>query len=580
MDNLLAKQMPEKMQEFSVNPDNLRQVPVAGAFWQNVTVRGKKRRFITYIPENMSHCRPCIVAALPSGESILEYMEKSRLKAFADKKKLFLFVLVPEGDAWDLSGTDADYMNMVYVEAQARDYYVTMQDNFYALGVGDGADVAQQAACRMSSEWSGLMTIGDLSVNLQEIQPNKDAAGMDGGELYIAAEKTQLPVWMVVSCWEGRNVEVADYWRRNNRTGDEEYRSNDADHIWIPEALKQDLEMNEELVSQVRITVRNTECSAETMEMLWSYIGLSRRHRGQGKKNLRVYKDPIACGAVYRTCRIGGLMREWYEYVPSCCTPDRQWPLVVVMHGRGGTAETFFDISNMFQVANRRKFIAVFPQAGVYQQKKDGLNNVASWDGVMDETPIDDVTFIRTVIEDMENRYPIDRGRIYACGQSSGGMMTDTLCECLGSLFAATASWSALYTPARAYINRERVEDAPPTMLIFGENDNLIGGTSRINGVPFTVAEEFRQAVEDKFQRYGLDKDEVQTWRDYPITWYAYPNAQGVPMFTVGIVDNMIHANYPEESWISYDQFFCQFSRDEEGNLYYRGQRVSTKKGE
>ena len=45
-------------------------------------------------------------------------------------------------------------------------------------------------------------------------------------------------------------------------------------------------------------------------------------------------------------------------------------------------------------------------------------------------------------------------------------------------------------------------------------------------------------------------------------------------MFTVGIVDHMVHANYPEESWISYDQFFSQFSRDEDGTLCYRGTAV------
>ena len=45
-------------------------------------------------------------------------------------------------------------------------------------------------------------------------------------------------------------------------------------------------------------------------------------------------------------------------------------------------------------------------------------------------------------------------------------------------------------------------------------------------------------------------------------------------MFTVGIVDKMVHANYPEESWISYDQFFCNFMRDEDGTVCYRGKRV------
>ena len=80
--------------------------------------------------------------------------------------------------------------------------------------------------------------------------------------------------------------------------------------------------------------------------------------------------------------------------------------------------------------------------------------------------------------------------------------------------------------------------------------------------------------IEEKFRRYQLDKSRVQIWRDDPITWYCYPDSQGVPMFTVGIVDHMVHANYPEESWISYDQFFCNFCRDEDGKVCYRGRRI------
>ena len=568
------KCFPEDMSALPVDPTDLGRTLVDGCFKQSVEVQGQKREFITYIPEKTASCSPCLVVAPPSGEDGLEYIERSGLKEFADEKKLFLFVMIPENAAWNLSGADADFMNAVYVEDQARDYYVTMQDNFYACGIGDGADVAQQAACRMSSEWSGLMTMGDLQTSLEEITLNKEAAGMGDGELQIAAERTQLPVWMVVSRWEGASVSAASWWRANNRSGEEVFSTKDADYIWMPAPIRQTLEMDEEMIAQVRVTVGDTACSLARLEQMWSYIGLARRHRGQERKNLRYFKDPLLCGAVRKTMEVDGLTREWYEYVPKCCTPDQKWPVVVVMHGRGGTAETFFDISNMYQVANRRKFIVACPQAGVYQQKKGGLRNVASWSGSLDGKSIDDIRFIRTMLEDMEKRLPVDKGRIYACGQSSGGMMADTLCEFAGELFAATVSWSGLYTPARSTVRGERSLDAPPSAMIFGEKDRLTAGTAQIPDVPFTISETFKDMIEEKFRRYQLDKSRVQIWRDDPITWYCYPDSQGVPMFTVGIVDHMVHANYPEESWISYDQFFCNFCRDEDGKVCYRGRRI------
>ena len=575
MSRLVLKQFPEKMEELPVDPHHLGAVLVNGCFRQEVTVHGRARAFLTYIPEHTESCQPCLVVAPPAEAEGLEFLESSGLRAFVDERKLFVFLLIPEAGAWNLDGEDADFMNAVYVEAQARDYYVTMQDNFYACGVGDGASVAQQAAARMSTEWSGLMTMGDLQTELgEQAQPAGSLQGEKDGELHIFKGQAQMPVWMVVSRFQGQNQAAADYWRKNNRTGEERFRTEAADYVWMPQPVRQYLEMDEEQIAQVRVTVGDTGCSRAQLETLWSYIGLARRHRGQGQKNLRYFKDPVSCGAVLRECEVDGFNRHWYEYVPDGCTPDRKWPLVVVMHGRGGTAETFFDISNMYQVANRRKFIVACPQASVYQQKPGGLRNIALWEGILDGKPIDDVKFIRQMIGDMESRLPVDKGRIYACGQSSGGMMTDTLCEFAGDLFAATAAWSALYTPERANMTRERGKDVPPTMLIFGDRDNLVSGNAEIPGVPFTVGEEFRQAVEDKFTRYGLDKAAVQIWEDYPITWYCWPDSRNVPMFTVGIVDNMVHANYPEESWISFDQFFCQFSRDEEGRLCYRGKRT------
>ena len=575
MGKWMLKQMPPHMDQMPIDSGDLGKVLISGCFQQETTVGDKKRPFITYIPEEMHNCQPAIVAALPSGVDSLEYMEQSGLRALADEKKLFLFLLSPEGEAWDLSGADADFMNAVYVEAQARDYYVTMQDNFYACGLGDGANVAHQAASKRSSEWSGLMTIGDVEENLFGNEPDRQVSGMGAnGELQIAAERTQLPVWMAVGCWEGSNRMAAEYWRMNNHSGEEVFSSKDADYIWFPNPVRQTLEMDEEKIAQVRVTVGDTECSLQRLQTMFSYIGMARRHRGQGKKVLRYYKDPVQCGAQKKTCQVDGFTREWYEYVPDCCSPDQKWPLVFVMHGRGGTAETFFDISNMYQAANRRKFIVVCPQASVYQQKKGGLKNVATWEGMLDKTPIDDVRFFRIMIADIESRLPVDKGRIYACGQSAGGLMADTLCEFAGELFAATVSWSALYTPSRTYIRRERCKDAPASVMIFGAKDRLTVGTGESWGLPFAISEDFRNMIEEKFRRYGLDKAAVQVWTDYPITWYSYPNSQGVPMFTVGVVDDMVHANYPEESWISYDQFFCQFYRDEEGKLCYRGKKL------
>lgn len=113
------------------------------------------------------------------------------------RKKKCSFIFFPPRKKWNYDRTDADYMNKVYVQIQARKYYVTMQDNIYAFGIGTGAVIAQQAAMKMTSEWSGMATFGDMNesamLNASAVQKSEN---MGKVELSISAAKAQLPVWM------------------------------------------------------------------------------------------------------------------------------------------------------------------------------------------------------------------------------------------------------------------------------------------------------------------------------------------------------------------------------------------------
>ena len=59
------------------------------------------------------------------------------------------------------------------------------------------------------------------------------------------------------------------------------------------------------------------------------------------------------------------------------------------------------------------------------------------------------------------------------------------------------------------------------------------------------------------------------------MTWLGFPDKDGVPLVVIGKVTDMVHANYPELSWISYDQFLSQFTKDGNGDVYYRGHKVN-----
>ena len=131
-----------------------------------------------------------------------------------------------------------------------------------------------------------------------------------------------------------------------------------------------------------------------------------------------------------------------------------------------------------------------------------------------------------------------------------------------------------MYHPRKVHGTYEKTEDVVPTLFICGNKDRFCTAETEDEEFPFSLIPELRKDIVEKIERYHLDKNHVQTWTTWPITWYSYPNSQGIPLLTVGIVSDMAHANYPEESWITYDQFFSQFAKDEDGNLCYRGEKV------
>lgn len=559
-----------------IDKTKINQCLFSGLYEENVTVNGTTRKFLTYLAPELEYDHNCLIIVPPADISIEMFLENSFWMDFADKNKVFLHILIPETGHWNENGEDADYMNHVYVQIQSRDNYVVIQDNIYAVGIGDGAVIAQQATMKMTSEWSGLATFGDMTENAML---NSEIAGQSKGmgkvELTLNADKGQLPVWMLWSSNEGNNRDVCEYWMQQNKVDAEVFSNKYADEIYFPTICVKKSQINEEQISQVRITNQfSGVLTRELFDVVWDYIGKARRHRCYGTKALRYNKNPEVYGATRHTMDVDGYIRVWYEYVPERVkTSKNPIPLVTIQHGRGSSAEAFFDISGMSCVAEERDFIACFPEAGVYQQKPGGLKNILLWNGSYEGEKIDDVAFICKMIANIKSRYNIDSSRIYACGQSSGGMMTSELAQKAPSVFAAVSPWSALVDPDAALAIPVEINPPVPYMFLFGENDWLCVDNEK-GEFEYRVKENIADFLKNLIKIYRLDSVPKQ-YQCGEISYYVYTNEKNIPMLTVGSVRDMTHANYPKESWIAYDEFFSKFSKLEDGTLLYMGKEVS-----
>ena len=111
-------------------------------------------------------------------------------------------------------------------------------------------------------------------------------------------------------------------------------------------------------------------------------------------------------------------------YVPQDL-PAVDVPLLVAMHGLGGSSAQFAEQSRWSELADEHKFIVVFP------------NGPKKWD-FREASP--DVTFLRQVIAEVRSARCVDGRRIWATGHSMGGFMAQRLACDAGDLVAAVAS--------------------------------------------------------------------------------------------------------------------------------------------
>jgi len=179
----------------------------------------------------------------------------------------------------------------------------------------------------------------------------------------------------------------------------------------------------------------------------------------------------LACGANRRpmgsaeAVTHGGMERSFVLYKPEDLA--RGAPLVVSLHGGGGTGHRMQNYTGFNELADARGFGVLYPD-GVgngWNDGRDAINEASEQD-------LDDVAFLTSLIEQTIEEHGFDPERVYIMGISNGGFMTAALL-CSGStLFAAAA-------PVIAGISSNTFTGCAPArptpMIIFkGTDDPLV----------------------------------------------------------------------------------------------------------
>lgn len=123
-----------------------------------------------------------------------------------------------------------------------------------------------------------------------------------------------------------------------------------------------------------------------------------------------------------------GATQTYTLFVPSTYSPGTESPLVLSLHGQGGTGDLQMVTSGMSSVAEEHGFLVAYPTAAVN----------GDWSISADHS----ISFVDSLLEDIEADFTVDSSRIYSTGFSQGGIMSYLLAVTRPNTFAAIASVS------------------------------------------------------------------------------------------------------------------------------------------
>jgi len=220
--------------------------------------------------------------------------------------------------------------------------------------------------------------------------------------------------------------------------------------------------------------------------------------------------------------------RAYIVHVPAKLGPG---PAVVLnFHGGGGNAPAHQKYSRMDAVADREGFMVVYPEGTGPFQGKLQTWNAGGCCGSAVRDNVDDIGFVRRLLEDLSRRQPYDPARVYATGLSNGAMMAHRLGAELSDRVAAIA-------PVAGAIAVEHFPTARsvPVMHIHSADDPrapIAGGP----GPPFpmTNTRVMHIAVEAALAEWSkangcetpMAERERKAWQGHTATLFAYPKCR------------------------------------------------------
>ena len=592
---MTAKTMPQA-DSLTLDRDHYYRQVLCGYYdFDCVIDEGITRKAKFYIPENSGYNQPTVFVMIPGGWDPYEFLTESGWKDQADEEGLYIVLMEPEnGGNWGSREDEAAYINKLRENVGCRPLFCPFPSNFYAAAYHDAADILTYQSLYNPKGWAAVCLIGTGGLAKEE---ETRLCGMESPVKGVRMNEIQMPVWIIREEKTEKTERLITYYKHANHSEEIGRKTEYADMEYLPQ---QGGTIDEHWCAKVLVSEKNwTECMGKEFCKkvydhlfcgIWRYAG---NENGALRYNQNIYergfqKFSANVPGGYEEDGSDYYNRVWWVYAPKSVDKEKTAPAVFLFHGAGGSGDEIADRSGWAKVAEENGIILICPSASndnVARRAGHVMTNAmfrSRWNTVdaRKEFP-SDMVFLDYLYQWLTENYCVDTSRIYASGQSSGGMMTWGCAAYRPDYFAAVA-------PVSAKDINKMDEPLPPVegsivpiMANLGMEDRIFpGGFS---------TEEAKKLIDYWCETYHLDKNWSSytfmgngkncSYEDGKFIHYLFKTDEGIVLLHLVETRTKTHAIWPSECRMIWDEWFTKFRKDvSNGTLYYEGKKVEIAK--
>lgn len=140
-----------------------------------------------------------------------------------------------------------------------------------------------------------------------------------------------------------------------------------------------------------------------------------------------------------RTLRVDGRVRRYRLHLPRGHVTRNPTAMVISLHGHDSSATRHEELARLARVADQEGFLLVMPEGTGKMRFRDTWN-AGRCCGAAVEDGVDDVAFVRELIDAVGQDVCVDPARVFVAGFGSGGMLAHRLACELSDRIAAVAT--------------------------------------------------------------------------------------------------------------------------------------------